>query len=77
MKLAKGDNLKRWRKQDWVSWENAIKIIEQCSVSEKMIFRTWEEAEQMRDKQEEKWMVRLRIYVCEHCEFLHLTSKVY
>ncbi len=76
MKLVRlnSEDLKRWRKQDWIHWDNGT-IREMCG--EKVIYRTLADAEKAKSDQESKWEIRLRIYNdCEHCVHYHLTSEV-
>ncbi len=75
MKLIRqnSEDLKRWRKRDWVKWGTTR---ETCG--EKIIYRTYQEAEAALVEQENKWTIKLRIYNdCEHCVYYHLTKQVY
>ncbi len=73
-KFAKGD-FGRWRKKDWSQWDHASRVIEYCG--EKIIYHTMVEAERQQKMQQDKWMVELRIYICEQCGFFHLTSRTF
>jgi len=73
MKLKQGP-VERWRKKDWSHWDHAMATVETCG--EKRIYRSFDEAEEMRIQQEGRWGIQLRVYSCPTCGYHHLTSKI-
>lgn len=69
-----GKGMKRWRKEDYQNWEGVYTEARICALSGKYC-HSKEEAFAEKLRQEERWGIKLGIYLCKMCSTFHLTSK--